>query len=230
MVQRLLSTPAIDGFFDARQWQILPFQRAAWQAYADGESMLIHAATGQGKTLAAWLGPLAEASDAQEPLRVLWLTPSMDGLFTGPANDRRRFLDRLVTTLVPRHSTTVGDYDKAMRQRNAMFEQGRIDDQWAEAVEARMAEAGAAIATYRARACGDMQAAINARPDGLFPKADLALEGRFEEMAGDGADAAQAGIDENVRFARRIAAARQVGDADGGHEWSPPASWSSTMR
>ena len=75
MVQRLLSTPAIDGFFDARQWQILPFQRAAWQAYADGESMLIHAATGQGKTLAAWLGPLAEASDAQEPLRVLWLTP-----------------------------------------------------------------------------------------------------------------------------------------------------------
>ncbi|MEQ9012422.1 ligase-associated DNA damage response DEXH box helicase [Algiphilus sp.] len=75
MVQRLLSTHAIDGFFDARQWQILPFQRAAWQAYADGESMLIHAATGQGKTLAAWLGPLAEASDAQEPLRVLWLTP-----------------------------------------------------------------------------------------------------------------------------------------------------------
>ncbi|MHA7833349.1 MAG: ligase-associated DNA damage response DEXH box helicase, partial [Algiphilus sp.] len=75
MVQRLLSTHAIDGFFDARQWQILPFQRAAWQAYADGESMLIHAATGQGKTLAAWLGPLAEACDAQEPLRVLWLTP-----------------------------------------------------------------------------------------------------------------------------------------------------------
>ena len=34
-------------------------------------------------------------------LRVLWLTPAMDGLFTGPAAERRRFLDRLVTTLIP---------------------------------------------------------------------------------------------------------------------------------
>ncbi|WP_420427789.1 ligase-associated DNA damage response DEXH box helicase [Algiphilus sp.] len=75
MVQCLLSTHDIDGFFEARQWQVLPFQHAAWQAYADGASTLIHAATGQGKTLAAWLGPLSEACDAQEPLRVLWLTP-----------------------------------------------------------------------------------------------------------------------------------------------------------
>src|SRR5688572_17185154 len=36
-----------------------------------------------------------------EYLRVLWLTPAMDGLFSGPASDRRRFLDRLVTTLIP---------------------------------------------------------------------------------------------------------------------------------
>src|SRR3954470_9485889 len=34
-------------------------------------------------------------------LRLLWLTPPMDGLFTGPASERRRFLDRLVTTLIP---------------------------------------------------------------------------------------------------------------------------------
>src|ERR1700710_2615578 len=39
-----------------------------------------------------------------EYLRLLWLTPSMDGLFTGPAADRRRFLDRLTTTLIPSHS------------------------------------------------------------------------------------------------------------------------------
>src|SRR5690606_5040717 len=42
-------------------------------------------------------------------LRVLWLTPAMDGLFSGPAGDRRRFLDRLVTTLIPTHSSAVGD-------------------------------------------------------------------------------------------------------------------------
>ena len=36
-------------------------------------------------------------------LRVLWLTPSMDGLFTGSSSDRRRFLDRLVLSLDPAH-------------------------------------------------------------------------------------------------------------------------------
>src|SRR5215211_595336 len=54
-------------------------------------------------------------------LRVLWLTPAMDGLFTGPAGDRRRFLDRLVTTLIPGHSATVADYETALRQRNKLL-------------------------------------------------------------------------------------------------------------
>lgn len=39
----------------------LPFQRKAWRAYADGESGLIVAPTGTGKTLAAWMGPVIEA-------------------------------------------------------------------------------------------------------------------------------------------------------------------------
>jgi len=58
-----------------------------WDAYRSGESGLVHAATGTGKTLAAWGGPLAEwmssvTSHAQKPrrdrtppLRVLWITP-----------------------------------------------------------------------------------------------------------------------------------------------------------
>ncbi|MEO1420344.1 MAG: DNA replication and repair protein RecF, partial [Pseudomonadota bacterium] len=31
----------------------------------------------------------------------VWVTPAMDGLFTGPAADRRRFLDRLVLCFDP---------------------------------------------------------------------------------------------------------------------------------
>jgi ATP-dependent Lhr-like helicase len=52
------------------------FQREAWQAYLRGESGLINAPTGQGKTLAAWAGPLlnARASSAVGP-RILWITP-----------------------------------------------------------------------------------------------------------------------------------------------------------
>ena len=70
------------------------FQTRTWAAYARGESGLIHATTGTGKTLAAWLGPvidglargeradLAKAGETETkrrrrspPLRVLWITP-----------------------------------------------------------------------------------------------------------------------------------------------------------
>ena len=49
----------------------------------------------------------ARSTDALlEHLRVLWLTPAMDGLFTGPAAERRHFLDRAVLAIdkTPRHA------------------------------------------------------------------------------------------------------------------------------
>ena len=38
------------------------FQESMWRAYWAGESGLLNATTGTGKTLAAWMGPLLEAS------------------------------------------------------------------------------------------------------------------------------------------------------------------------
>ena len=73
-----------EAWFEGRGWHVFDFQRTVWQAYLDGQSGLIHAPTGTGKTLAAWWGPLlawhaardTEASP-QPPhgLRVLWITP-----------------------------------------------------------------------------------------------------------------------------------------------------------
>ena len=61
---------AAETWFAARGWTPFAFQREVWDAYARGESGLIHAATGTGKTLAAWFGPLMEGKE-----RVLWITP-----------------------------------------------------------------------------------------------------------------------------------------------------------
>ncbi|MEO7363751.1 MAG: DEAD/DEAH box helicase, partial [Gemmatimonadaceae bacterium] len=55
-------------WFSTRKWKPFPFQREVWDAYANGESGLIHAATGTGKTYAAWLGPVLEAL-AETPQR-----------------------------------------------------------------------------------------------------------------------------------------------------------------
>ena len=67
------------------------------------------------------------AEDMLEWLRVVWLTPSMDALFTGPAGDRRQFLDRLVLAIDPAHGQRALDYEKAMRGRNRLLAEDRRD-------------------------------------------------------------------------------------------------------
>lgn len=65
-------------------WTPFPFQQEVWDAVANGESGLLHATTGAGKTYAVWLAALnayAETPDPPSkrkhapPLTVLWLTP-----------------------------------------------------------------------------------------------------------------------------------------------------------
>ena len=114
-------------------------------------------------------------------LRVLWLTPAMDGLFSGPAGERRRFLDRLVTTLIPSHSSAVGDYEKAMRQRNKLLEEGG-DTRWLSAIEAQMAELGASIHLNRTDSLQHLQLLIaQSLDDANFPAALLSLTPLFDE-------------------------------------------------
>ncbi len=114
-------------------------------------------------------------------LRLLWLTPAMDGLFSGPAADRRRFLDRLVTTLIPGHSAAVSDYERAMRQRNRLLENNE-DALWISAIEAQMAELAGAMHFARTDSLGHLQALIlESLDDGGFPAAHLSLTPLFDD-------------------------------------------------
>ena len=70
--------PPIADFYRTRGWEPAAFQREAWAAYLGGESGLIHAPTGTGKTLAAWFGPVMQQlrrDSAPQGLRILWITP-----------------------------------------------------------------------------------------------------------------------------------------------------------
>jgi DNA replication and repair protein RecF len=113
-----------------------------------------------------------------EWLSVLWLTPAMDRLFSGPAGDRRRFLDRLVLALEPSHARNATRYEAAMRSRNKLLaDPGGADPAWLDALEAQMAEYGGAVSQARARvvaALGDQAAAA---PEDEFARAALSLEG-----------------------------------------------------
>ncbi|ABI76366.1 DNA replication and repair protein RecF [Hyphomonas neptunium ATCC 15444] len=133
-------------------------------------------------------GAPASPGDLAERIRIVWLTPAMDGVFRGGASDRRRFFDRLVMAHLPAHGKAAARYDKALAERNALIERGHVDPAWADAIEARLAEAGTEMAINRAIVLEALQIAIDARPEGHFPKADLTLEGAAEAAALKGED------------------------------------------
>ncbi|WP_256748924.1 DNA replication/repair protein RecF [Mesorhizobium sp. Mes31] len=149
--------------------------------------------------------------DMLEWLRVVWLTPAMDALFTGPAADRRRFLDRLVLAIDPGHGQRALDYEKAMRGRNRLLTEGSRDDRWFDAIEIQMAETGVAIAAARAEMVRLLAAMIDKLPDtGPFPQADIGLSGELEAAV-----ATAPAVDVEERFRRTLVEGRDRDRAAG---------------
>jgi DNA replication and repair protein RecF len=117
-------------------------------------------------------------------LRLLWLTPSMDRLFSGPAGDRRRFLDRAVMLFDPSHGSRVNDYEKLVRERMTLLEDARRETTWLVTLENQIAETGIAISHARLDAATLLDRFLSqADHDGPFPWGQLAVTGEAEALA-----------------------------------------------
>ncbi|MHC9418218.1 DNA replication/repair protein RecF [Sphingomonas citri] len=122
-------------------------------------------------------GAAAGAGALAERIAVLWLTPAMDRLFTEAAGERRRFLDRLTLALAPEHARHGTRYEAAMRDRNRLLAEPAPDRDWLAALEAQMAQHGAALDAARRRTVAALGEALVAQPAGAVPRAALALAG-----------------------------------------------------
>ncbi|MEZ5841452.1 MAG: DNA replication/repair protein RecF [Hyphomicrobiales bacterium] len=133
--------------------------------------------------------PVRSAEALLEHLRVVWLTPAMDGLFTGPAGDRRRFLDRLVLAIDPGHGTRVSAFERALTSRNRLLEDASPDARWLDGLEAQIAELGTAIAAARVELVARLAALVGdvAEAGSPFPFSRLSLEGTIESGFATGA-------------------------------------------
>lgn len=105
---------ALLSFFETRGWKPFDFQNETWRAYLAGKSGLLHAPTGLGKTLAVYLGPLAESIDGKSGCKVLWLTP-----LRALAADTLRALREPIEVLAPHleAEARTGDTPAALRAR-----------------------------------------------------------------------------------------------------------------
>ncbi len=121
-------------------------------------------------------------------LCMVGFTPSMDGLFSGPARVRRLFLDRLCQTLAPDHLQKVADHDRLVRSRNRLLAQQRCDATWLGALEGRIARVAVAIARNRLDLVTKLNAAIQSCDwqSRLFPAARLQALGNVEHWVAKG--------------------------------------------
>jgi DNA replication and repair protein RecF len=125
--------------------------------------------------------PVGSAVAFGDHLRMVWLTPAMDGLFMGPASERRRFFDRLVLAIDSGHSSRVSALDRSLRSRNRLLEERNTDPHWLDAVERETAELAVAVAAMRGQTVTRLAAALRARGEASpFPSAWIMLDGWME--------------------------------------------------
>lgn len=152
-------------------------------------------------------GQARTADELLDHARIVWLTPSMDGLFTGPAGDRRKFLDRLVLAVNPLHGRHVADFEKAMRARNRLLAEDAPNGGWLEAIEAQMAATGVAVVVARMELVGLLSRLIvnDADPGSPFPEAVIGVDGTLDMLARDlPASDLESDYADKLRVGRRV--------------------------
>ncbi|RUO98377.1 DNA replication/repair protein RecF [Hyphomicrobium sp.] len=121
-------------------------------------------------------------------LEIVWVTPAMDGLFTGPASERRRFLDRLILCFDHGYRMIAGRFERAMTSRNRLLADGVRDNAQLAGFEQVMAETGIAVAAARLEAVAAMRGIVEKRrardPNSAFPWSAFRLEGEIEDDLG----------------------------------------------
>ena len=125
--------------------------------------------------------PARNADQLLDHLRIIWLTPAMDGLFAGPAGDRRRFLDRLVLALDPEHGRRVSAYERALTSRNRLLEESPGETVWLDGIEGQIAELGVAVAAARRDLVGRLAGLVAEIGEGPFPHGLIRLDGWIED-------------------------------------------------
>ena len=125
--------------------------------------------------------PVGSATAFGDHLRMVWLTPAMDGLFMGAASERRRFFDRLVLAIDSEHSSRVSALERSLRSRNRLLEVRNYDDHWCDAIERETAELAVAVAASRGQTAAKLAVMLHERgAASAFPSAEIMLDGWME--------------------------------------------------
>ncbi len=137
------------------------------QGEREGRALLIEAeirATGRGRVTVN-RQPLRRAADLAGTLRVSVFSPDDLELVKGGPTGRRRYLDDALASLHPRHAAARRDFERVLRQRNALLQQsgGRLIDDIATTLDvwdSRLVQTGEALGNARADLVAGLEPAV----------------------------------------------------------------------
>jgi len=131
----------------------------------DGRELLVELAIEPGKANRVRLGrsPLSRARDVLGALRLVLFAPEDLSLVRGDPADRRRYLDELLVARQPRYAGVRADYERVVKQRNALLRTAYLarkvggargaDLSTLDVWDAHLAEHGAALLAGRLELC-----------------------------------------------------------------------------
>lgn len=132
--------------------------------------LLIEAEVVPGGRSRLWVNrqPTRRLADLEDGLRVSMFTPDDLALVKAGPSGRRRYLDDVIAMLHPRHTATRRDYERVLRQRNALLAQiasrrGHLDESAAATLDvwdSRLVQTGQALGSARAALVDDLEPAV----------------------------------------------------------------------
>ena len=174
-------------------WAVAATVSRNGEEYEIGTGLTLGPNGGERRQLRLNGAPASSTADLSEIVQMNWLTPAMDRLFIESASGRRRFLDRLVFGFDATHARRAVRYETAMRERARLLKYGPRDPAWLDGLEAEMADTGAEMMAARAETAARLNRALELRGQaGVFPCAQLAVEGDADTLALESTDPASA--------------------------------------
>ena len=128
-------------------------------------------------------GENAPLSDLAKHLRIVWITPREDRLFTDSASERRTFFDRLTASFNVSHPGRTARLSKLLSERAFALKTG-ADSHWLDAIDTQIAGTAVAIAVTRIQYAGELNY--------LLSRCAVSVSGTVEKMIIDGASAGDA--------------------------------------
>ena len=90
-------------------------------------------------------GKKTTQSKMNDLVKILWITPQMDRLWTSGALERRNFIDRITYGFYPNHGKFLLYYEKLVRERNELLRLGNYEKNWMDSLEVQIVNYGIEI-------------------------------------------------------------------------------------